>query len=319
MRLQQERKASRPKSKMEELVMRKEDIEREITELSALLEQQCGVGMSGPLLDNEGYPRSDIDVYSVRHARHRIKCLQTDHTQVMKEIEEKLLRIHAEVRDSKNNNTEAISRQPRLPPRVLPAFAKVDKVEPGSPASKANLQIGDEILRFGSIQHKNFENLQDVGKVVQYSIGKTISVSVLRDGKEIRLTLIPNKWSGRGLLGRSRFSSQVPPSSSQVPLPFSLSLLLLSLSSSFSFLSSLSLSLLFYLSLSLLLLYLSLSPPPPFSLSLSLLSSPRFTSLSLSSPRFTSLSLSSPRFTSSLSSPPLPPPFTSLSSQNFYG
>ena len=30
--------------------------------------------MEQPLVDGEGYPRSDIDVYSVRHARHQIIC-----------------------------------------------------------------------------------------------------------------------------------------------------------------------------------------------------------------------------------------------------
>lgn len=30
--------------------------------------------MTEPLIDSEGYPRSDIDVYQVRHARHQIKC-----------------------------------------------------------------------------------------------------------------------------------------------------------------------------------------------------------------------------------------------------
>ena len=36
--------------------------------------QQKGVGIDGPLVDKEGYPRADIDVYAVRHARHRIAC-----------------------------------------------------------------------------------------------------------------------------------------------------------------------------------------------------------------------------------------------------
>ena len=30
--------------------------------------------MDEALVDAEGYPRSDIDVYQVRHARHRIIC-----------------------------------------------------------------------------------------------------------------------------------------------------------------------------------------------------------------------------------------------------
>lgn len=30
--------------------------------------------MHDALVDAEGYPRQDIDVYQVRHARHRIVC-----------------------------------------------------------------------------------------------------------------------------------------------------------------------------------------------------------------------------------------------------
>ena len=36
--------------------------------------QQKSVGMDEPLIDAEGFPRADIDIYSVRHARHQIIC-----------------------------------------------------------------------------------------------------------------------------------------------------------------------------------------------------------------------------------------------------
>lgn len=35
------------------------------------LPQQGDVGMKGPLVDNEGFPRADIDVYAVRVARNK--------------------------------------------------------------------------------------------------------------------------------------------------------------------------------------------------------------------------------------------------------
>ena len=34
-------------------------------------------GMEDALVDEEGFPRSDIDVYQVRHARHNIRCKVT--------------------------------------------------------------------------------------------------------------------------------------------------------------------------------------------------------------------------------------------------
>lgn len=33
--------------------------------------------MDEPLVDSEGYPRADIDVYQVRNARHQIICKLT--------------------------------------------------------------------------------------------------------------------------------------------------------------------------------------------------------------------------------------------------
>lgn len=52
----------------------KDKIEREIQELNLILETNGNVGMHEPLVDAEGYPRTDIDVFRVRHARHRIIC-----------------------------------------------------------------------------------------------------------------------------------------------------------------------------------------------------------------------------------------------------
>lgn len=36
--------------------------------------QQKGIGMNEPLVDCEGYPRADVDLYQVRTARHNIVC-----------------------------------------------------------------------------------------------------------------------------------------------------------------------------------------------------------------------------------------------------
>ncbi len=36
--------------------------------------QQAGVGMDAPLVDVEGFPRADVDLYTVRTARHDISC-----------------------------------------------------------------------------------------------------------------------------------------------------------------------------------------------------------------------------------------------------
>ena len=87
--------------KVKDLMAKKDAIEREIKEFQEVLDsvslsssilkflfaldfsktwynlvclQQKGVGMHEKLIDDENYPRSDIDVYTVRVARNRIIC-----------------------------------------------------------------------------------------------------------------------------------------------------------------------------------------------------------------------------------------------------
>jgi hypothetical protein len=77
-----------------QLIRRRADIDDQITALGGILTsviyikynnsfnnkwikmiQQNKIGMTEPLVDNEGYPRADVDVYQVRHARHKIICM----------------------------------------------------------------------------------------------------------------------------------------------------------------------------------------------------------------------------------------------------
>ena len=81
-----------------EMIKQKEKLEEEIRALQEVLNTQnvgeefaidhlyplvcdhhlcTSAGMDEPLVDGEGFPRSDIDVYQVRHARHSIRCKVT--------------------------------------------------------------------------------------------------------------------------------------------------------------------------------------------------------------------------------------------------
>ena len=57
-----------------------------------------GVGMDKPLVDTEGFPRSDIDVYQVREARNKVAHLRTDAVDILNQIERSLHSIHAKAR-----------------------------------------------------------------------------------------------------------------------------------------------------------------------------------------------------------------------------
>lgn len=55
------------------LMEEKDRIEDAIREQTIVLENN-NIGMDESLVDEQGFPLSDIDVYKVRHARHQIIC-----------------------------------------------------------------------------------------------------------------------------------------------------------------------------------------------------------------------------------------------------
>ncbi|XP_067862412.1 26S proteasome non-ATPase regulatory subunit 9 isoform X2 [Heptranchias perlo] len=153
---------------VQQMMKKKDTIEAQIKAYYDILKGQNSAGMDEPLVDIEGYPRTDIDVYEVRTARHNIICLQNDHKALMKQIEKALHQLHARDRE-KHRLDEAEAHQETMEQEnsVLSAFAKIDTVSPGSPAS----------------------------------ISKPLSITIIRNGQNIHIGLTPQRWSGRGLLG----------------------------------------------------------------------------------------------------------------------
>lgn len=56
-------------------------------------------------------------------------------------------------------------------------------------------------MSFGSVNDENFSSLKDIASVVEHSVGREISITVLRDGVKVGLMLTPRTWPGKGLLG----------------------------------------------------------------------------------------------------------------------
>ncbi|KAK0138137.1 26S proteasome non-ATPase regulatory subunit 9 [Merluccius polli] len=203
------------------LIKKKDDIEEQIKAYYDVLEDQ-GVGVEGPLVDAEGFPRSDVNLYQIRTARHNISCLQNDHKAIMVDIEEALHKLHAREKSkreqdaSRQGQAEAMEQgqaeaMEQDGPLHAP-FARVEGISQGSPACRAGMRVGDEVVEFGSVNTGNFRNLQNIASVVQHSEGgnqltcstllqKPLRVSVIRDGKPTQMSLTPQQWSGRGLLG----------------------------------------------------------------------------------------------------------------------
>ena len=88
-----ESKADRQAALMEKM-QQKDKMEKEIMDITEYLESEGQPGLKGGLIDNEGFPRSDIDIVEIRKLRNRLALLQTDHTTVMKLIEKGLENLH---------------------------------------------------------------------------------------------------------------------------------------------------------------------------------------------------------------------------------
>ncbi|XP_065884577.1 26S proteasome non-ATPase regulatory subunit 9-like [Dysidea avara] len=188
----------------QELMDKKDGIEEEIKSLHEELENQGQVGTTGSLVDKDGYPRDDIDIYAVRMARNKVIRLQNDHKSIMKLIEEKIHQLHEEARRHRvasEGDDAADKVAAKSAPKLPSGFAKINQVSSGSPAQLAGLAVGDTLVEFGSVSGRNFNTLQDVARVVQHSKNSPVNVVIVRNGKVKDFTLIPKVWSGAGLLG----------------------------------------------------------------------------------------------------------------------
>ncbi|AFZ79160.1 hypothetical protein BEWA_020060 [Theileria equi strain WA] len=79
---------------------KRRDIEIEIEALIDFLNSdECkNVGLNKPLVDEEQFPLSGIDIYAIREARGRVACLKNDYDQMTLEIEKGLHELHSKHR-----------------------------------------------------------------------------------------------------------------------------------------------------------------------------------------------------------------------------
>lgn len=185
---------------LQELIMKKANLESELSALGSVLDSVCsyemcnksmdpltaysqhGVNMNTSLTTFDGFPRDDLDVAQVRTTRARIIRLKNDYKALMAKLEDV---VHQHFAAGKlpegvaNDITAGTSRAQtgmNEPPHILgssstsalqPPFAKVNSVEPGSPADLAGLKAGDQVTRFGTVDYTNHERLSKVAQVVQ--------------------------------------------------------------------------------------------------------------------------------------------------------
>ncbi|XP_031274386.1 26S proteasome non-ATPase regulatory subunit 9 [Pistacia vera] len=212
------------------LMEKRTAVETEMNAIIHRLSQPDGPGLSGNLVDAEGFPRSDIDVPLVRAERRRLAELRNDHKEITDKINENIQLLHSarlsslstSVKDSGNDaesnnqnsslvNAVASASPTNIIQRDSPSamdvdviiskpFALIDEITDASPAAEDGLQLGDQIVKFGKVEagENLLERLAAEGRSNQ---GQAVPVVIMRQGVLINLTVTPRTWQGRGLLG----------------------------------------------------------------------------------------------------------------------
>lgn len=179
----------------------KVDLEAQLGILFDLLHNKYGVDMQTPLV-RDGFPRSDIDVVSVRLIRVKIIRVRNDHKRVLLELEQKMI-AHFQLQTTSGADTIVVDVQDSLDKPTSPLtnvpFALIQEVAYGSPAEACGLRNNDKLVRFDDVTVTNHNRLQAIPSRVKADV--PVTVEVVRDDDLVELTLTPRVWAGRGVLG----------------------------------------------------------------------------------------------------------------------
>ncbi|ONK68938.1 uncharacterized protein A4U43_C05F17600 [Asparagus officinalis] len=195
------------------MMERRSSLESEMNAIIAHLCAPGGPGISGNLVDSEGFPRPDIDVPSVRSQRSRLAALHNDYKVLTAKIDENLQVLHSarltkglplsmessDVSASPHTATSQVSPMHEDLVVKIP-FAMVDEITDDSPAAEDGLQLGDQIIKFGNVEMGD-EVVHRLASEARSNEGHPIPIIIMREGSQMNLTITPRQWHGRGLLG----------------------------------------------------------------------------------------------------------------------
>ncbi len=173
-------------------------------------------GVKDPLVDTEGFPRSDIDVHAVLEKRNRLSIINTDHRKLMMEIEVLLGKLHSDLppfassssSSSSNSGSNGISGITSTMSTMVTSsqrpFALIDEILEGSPAQLATLENGDLLYEFGAVKYQmGIDAIQQLPDFVKPNLNKAIKLKISRPPNTdiFEVEIIPRSWGGRGVLG----------------------------------------------------------------------------------------------------------------------
>ncbi|KAK9947342.1 hypothetical protein M0R45_002973 [Rubus argutus] len=203
------------------LMDKRSALEAEMNGIIDRLTRPGGPGLSGNLLNSEGFPREDIDIPTVRAERRRLAELRNDHKEITEKLDRNIQVLHSaklapnssSLKPSDGQSASVVNAgesasstnvhrdsSNAMDVTVSVPFALVDEITDASPAAEDGLQLGDQIVKFGNVE--NGDNLlQKLASEAQTNQGCAVPVMVLRQGAQVNLMVTPRTWQGRGLLG----------------------------------------------------------------------------------------------------------------------
>ena len=220
------------KRELKELDKERAKMEAKVFEALGFL-KDMGVGMNASLIDEEGFPRNDVDVYAVRGARNTVARGQNDLKSLTNLLQIKLEELHA-LTEEDVRRSEGFLKEPTRPggPSALdrskvsvvpvaevaaptaadcPGFLQVDAVAPGGPGYQCGLRVGDRIHRIGGtgpedqITKATYTGMQQLAEYIGAREGAMVPLLVsspeISDVLLIEQFLVPQRWEGRGLMG----------------------------------------------------------------------------------------------------------------------
>lgn len=192
------------RAKIKQYIQRREEMEKEMEQIIQTLDQS-GVGLHGPLVDRQGFPRNDVDLNLIRTLRHQYACFQTDYKELTQQIETSMNELFEAEKNTSTVVPSVSSTSHNVYDKSIHGapFLQVNDVAVNSPAAKSGLLKNDQIIQFGSITREEIQSngLKILSQYVEQRLNQIVAVKIKREDSVLLLDFIPQVWSGRGYLG----------------------------------------------------------------------------------------------------------------------
>ena len=207
---------------IKELDDQRQTLISDLGSISVELKAMEGDRLDRDLVDQEGFPRADLDfgkLQKFKLLRLELSKKTTDLRELDEQIAILLFQLHAEKseiatkeiaeyeasiqeRSNQKRETEMMGeKQVDKPASTMAPFCRVAEVTVDSPAQLDGIMPGDLIISYGDVNFMNHNSLQLIAEVTKKNIDKPMSVKLLRSGQEIEVKVTPRQWSGKGVLG----------------------------------------------------------------------------------------------------------------------